>query len=101
MQNFIYTIRDARSEQDAIEFLLDILLHEYCPAAADEAAKKGFKRTFAFSDSDIHHCLNKMHLHSKNEFSWGGFTDSSRTLSSYTFWGTTRYTPYIKTGSHI
>ena len=97
MNTFIYTIRGARSENDAKQFLLDIILTEYSQYDADDVMLKGFRRTFAQTDDEIDIRLNKMHKHSPTEYSWGGIDKKHGKL--YIFWGYTASEPQ-QTGSH-
>ena len=87
---YIYTIRGSHSEEDAIDFMIRILLQEHSDEAADEARIKGFKRTFAQTDAEINSRLKKMHAHSQNEYSYKGI-DTQTGLSVYAFWGLTQH----------
>ena len=89
MNTFIYTIRGARSENDAKQFLLDIILTEYSQYDADDVMLRGFQRTFAQTDDEISTKLDKMSQHSPTQYSWGG-------PNIYIYWG---ITPHA-TGSH-
>jgi hypothetical protein len=74
------------SEEDAREFLIDIIRTEYSQYEADNLRLNGFKRTFAQTNSDIDIRIKKMHRDSPTEYSWGGL-DKNQSL--YIFWGLT------------
>ena len=93
MRNYVYTVRGARSEEDAVDFLVSILSTEYCDAAGDEAKRKGFKRSMAQSDSDINNRLTRLHAFSEGEYSYKGTDEFG--LFVYTFWGVTSFQPRI------
>ena len=97
MNTFIYTVRGARSENDAKQFLLDIILTEYSQYDADDVMLKGFRRTFAQTDEHIATRLKLMHPFSPTEYSWGGIDKKHGKI--YIFWGFTASEPK-QTGSH-
>ena len=94
--DYIYTISGSRTEEDAIDFMVGILMTEYCDEAATEAVMKGFKRTLAQTDKEIEMRLQRMTIHSKSEYS---YTGSDKKGPIYTFFGKTSY-ELRKTGSH-
>jgi hypothetical protein len=89
MQTFYYTIRGAKSEQDAQQFLLNILMQEYSGTHSDFVKAKGFTRRLEQFDVHINARIEKMHKDSLTEYSFGGFSDDSKKSSDYTFWGVT------------
>ena len=89
MRNYIYTVT-AISEEDAIDFIIGILISEFCTAAGDEARGKGFRRILIQSDIDINSKLTQMHKFSPAMYTYRGI---DRGLSIYTFFGTTSYAP--------
>ena len=93
MRNYIYTVT-AMSEEDAIDFIIGILISEFCTAAGDEARDKGFKRTLIQTDQDINSKLSQMHKFSSAYYTYKGI-DRQTGLSIYTFIGTTSYAPSV------
>ena len=92
MRNYIYTVT-AMSEEDAIDFIIGILISEFCTAAGDEARGKGFRRTLIQSTGDINSKLTQMHKFSPTLYTYKGIDKQG--LSIYTFFGTTSYAPLI------
>ena len=86
--NYVYTIRGSRSEEDAIEFMIGILMTEYCGIAGDEARVKGFRRTLAQTNEEIDKQLTKMHINSPGRYAYSGM---HKGLPVYIFFGVTQF----------